>query len=58
MNDVALPAGLQSLKFDLFYNQSIEHVAFPAGLQSLTIGRNYKQSIGKMGQPAFEILYL
>ena len=38
MDNVVLPAGLQSLTFGFWYKQSMENFSLPAGLQCFPIG--------------------
>ena len=48
MEKVALPAGLQILKFGGRFNHSMEKVALPAGLQRLTFGGRLYQGMEKV----------
>ena len=51
MENVALPSGLQHLKFGVDFNQRMEHVALPSGLQHLSFGSRF-QSLGMWLCPA------
>ena len=52
MENVALPAGLQTLIFGGLFNQSVENVALPPGLQTLTFGEKFDQSMENVALPA------
>eukprot|EP00931_Biecheleriopsis_adriatica_P010893 TRINITY_DN11195_c0_g1_i5.p1 TRINITY_DN11195_c0_g1~~TRINITY_DN11195_c0_g1_i5.p1 ORF type:complete len:102 (+),score=15.92 TRINITY_DN11195_c0_g1_i5:39-308(+) len=52
MDNVSLPAGLQTLTFSSRFNQSMDKVSLPAGLLTLTFGLQFNQSMDKVSLPA------
>ena len=51
--DMRLPAGLQSLTFEGYFNQRLDNVTWPAGLQSLSFnGGDFNQRLDNVTWPA------
>ena len=52
LDNVTLPAGLQSLTFGQSFNQSMENVMLPAGLQVLDFGHYFDHSLESVTLPS------
>ena len=52
LDGVALPSGLQTLTFGVWFNQSLEQAMLPSGLQKLTFGAAFDQSLGGVVLPS------
>eukprot|EP00435_Cladocopium_sp_Y103_P025582 s1063_g6.t1 len=52
LDDVTLPASLESLTLDDYFNQSLRHFRLPPGLQSLTFGSQFDQSLQDVTLPS------